>query len=73
MALEVQIMIYIYTEKINKIALSFSDSKRIQCSDNISTYPYDYNTKDVIDYNNLIDKEKTYGSVKKVWISLIKF
>ena len=46
----------IYTGKINKIALSFSDNKRIQCSDTISTYPYDYNTKDIIDYNNLIDK-----------------
>ena len=46
----------IYTEKINKIPLSSSDNKRIQCSDNINTYPYGYNGKDVIDYNNLIDK-----------------
>ena len=46
----------IYTEKINKIALSSNDNKGMQCSDNINTYPYGYNAKDVIDYNNLIDK-----------------
>ena len=44
------------TEKVNKISLSSNDNKRIQCSDNINTYPYGYNAKDVIDYNNLIDK-----------------
>ena len=30
----------IYTEKINKIALSSNDDKRIQTFDKISTYPY---------------------------------
>ena len=39
-----------------KIPLSSNRNKRIQCSDNINTYPYGYNGKDVIDYNNLIDK-----------------
>ena len=47
----------IYTQKkINKIALSSDDNKIIQCSDNINTYPYGHNGKDVIDYNNLTDK-----------------
>ena len=30
----------VFTEKINKIALSSNDNKRIQCDDNINTYPY---------------------------------
>ena len=30
----------VYTEEINKIALSSNDDKRIQTSDNITTYPY---------------------------------
>ena len=49
----------VFTEKINKIALSSNDNKRIQCDDNINTYPYGYDEetdKDVIDYDNLIDK-----------------
>ena len=29
----------IYTEKINKIALSFNDNKRIQDNNGINTYP----------------------------------
>ena len=32
----------IYTEKINKIALSSNDDKIIQCDDGITTYPYGY-------------------------------
>ena len=30
----------VYTEKVNKIALSSNDDKRIQTSDRITTYPY---------------------------------
>ena len=33
----------IYTEQINKIALSSNDSKRLQTSDKIITYPYGTN------------------------------
>ena len=33
---------HVYTEKINKIALSTNDDKRIQCADKITTYPYGY-------------------------------
>ena len=29
-----------YTEKVNKIALSSNDDKRLQTSDRITTYPY---------------------------------
>ena len=49
----------IYREKINKIALSFNDNKRIQCDDGIKTYHYGYYddaNKDVNDYDNLIEK-----------------
>ena len=30
----------VYTEEVNKIALSSNDDKRIQTSDRITTYPY---------------------------------
>ena len=30
----------VFTEEVNKIALSSSDNKRIQTSDKITTYPY---------------------------------
>ena len=30
----------VYTEEVNKIALSSNDDKRLQTSDNIRTYPY---------------------------------
>ena len=33
----------VYTEEINKIALSSNDDKRLQTSDRIKTYPYRIN------------------------------
>ena len=30
----------VYTEEVNKIALSSDDDKRLQTSDRITTYPY---------------------------------
>ena len=33
----------VYTEQINKIALSSDDNKRLQTSDKITTYPYGKN------------------------------
>ena len=33
----------VYTEEINKIALSSNDDKRLQTSDRIKTYPYGTN------------------------------
>ena len=40
----------VYTEKINKIALSYNDDKRIQSNDKITTYPYGY-----FDNNEIVD------------------
>ena len=34
---------HVYTEKINKIALSSNDDKRLQAFDKITTYPYETN------------------------------
>ena len=33
----------VYTEEVNKIALSSNDDKRLQTSDRITTYPYGTN------------------------------
>ena len=40
----------VYAEKINKIALSSNDDKRIQANDKITTYPYGY-----FDNNEIVD------------------
>ena len=34
----------VYTEEVNKIALSSNDDKRLQTFDRITTYPYGTNT-----------------------------
>ena len=49
----------IYTEKINKIALSSNDDKRIQCIDKITTYPYGYCDTSVIIENINDNTENT--------------
>ena len=38
----------IYTENINKIALSSNDNKRIVSSDKIPSYPYGYKGKNAL-------------------------
>ena len=38
----------VYTENINKIALSINDDKRIVSSDKITSYPYGYKGKKVL-------------------------
>ena len=38
----------VYTENINKIALSSNDDKRIVSSDKITSYPYGYKGKQVL-------------------------
>ena len=38
----------VYTENINKIALSNNDDKRIVSSDKITSYPYEYKGKNVL-------------------------
>ena len=40
----------VYTENINKIALSNNDDKRIVLSDKITSYPYGYKGKKYINY-----------------------
>ena len=49
----------IYTEKINKIALSSNDNKRIQRDDGINTYPYGYHNNANKDNNMLLDDTNT--------------
>ena len=38
----------VYTENVNKIALSSNDDKRIVSSDKITSYPYGYKDKNVL-------------------------
>ena len=42
----------VYTEEINKIALSSNDDKRLQTSDRIKTYPYGTNAFYSLKYKN---------------------
>ena len=42
----------VYTKKINKIALTSNNDKRIQTNDKITTYPYGYFDNDDININN---------------------
>ena len=48
-----------YTEKINKIALSSNDNKRIQCDDGINRYPYGYHNNANKGNNILLDDTNT--------------
>ena len=43
-----------YTEKVNKIALSSNDDERIQTFDRVTTYPFDTNVFKVC------ENKKTY-------------
>ena len=47
-----------YTEDVNKIALSSSDDKRIQASDRVTTYPYGTNVFKVCENEMLLKKKK---------------
>ena len=42
----------VYAKRINKIALTSNNDKRIQTSDKITTYPYGYFDNDDININN---------------------
>ena len=44
----------VYTEKVDKIALSSNDDKRLQLFDGITTYPYGTNAFKVCDSEMLI-------------------
>ena len=47
----------VYTEEVNKIALSSNDDKRIQTFDGITTYPYGTNTFKVCE-SEMLEKIK---------------
>ena len=47
----------VYTEEINKIALSSNDEKRLQTSDRIKTYPYGTNTFKVCE-SEMLNRKK---------------
>ena len=38
----------VYTEEVNKIALSSNDDKRLQTSDKITTYPHGLNESEIL-------------------------
>ena len=46
----------VYTEEVNKIALSSNDDKRLQTHDNITTYPYRTDAFKVCESEMLNDK-----------------
>ena len=46
----------VYTEEVNKIALSSNDDKRLQTYDRITTYPYGMNTFKVCESEMLLNE-----------------
>ena len=47
----------VYTQEVNKIALSSDDDKRLQTSDRITTYPYGTNAFKVCESEMLMVKD----------------
>ena len=47
----------VYTEKVNKIALSSNDDKRLQTFDGITTYPYGTNAFKVCESEMMVKKK----------------
>ena len=54
-----------YTEEVNKIALSSNDDKRIQTFDRVTTYPYGTNVFTVCENEMLLKKNKVMGDQVK--------
>ena len=50
-----------YTEEVNKIALSSNDDKRIQTYDKVTTFPYGANVFKVYE-NEMLSKNKWCGN-----------
>ena len=48
----------VYTEEVNKIALSSNDDKRLQTFDRITTYPYETNAFKVCESEMLLKNVK---------------
>ena len=53
----------VYTEEINKIALSNNDDKRLQTSDKITTYPYGRNAFKVCESEMLMVKRLIFCKI----------
>ena len=56
----------VYTEEINKIALSSNDDKRLQTSDRIKTYPYGTNAFKVCENEMLEVKDLFLKNFNKI-------
>ena len=54
----------VYTEEVNKIALSSNDDKRLQTSDRIKTYPYGTNAFKVCESEMLMVKDLFFEKLK---------
>ena len=51
----------VYTEEVNKMALSSNDDKRLQTYDRITTYPYGTNAFKVCE-NEMLRNKKRYNN-----------
>ena len=65
-----------YTEEVNKIALSSNDDKRIQTFDRVTTYPYGTNVFKVCENEMVLKKNRSeiddYSSVHKNHSKMLK-
>ena len=55
-----------YTEKVNKIALSSKDDKRLQTLDGVTTYPHGTNAFKVCESKIMIASELFFSKIKKI-------
>ena len=56
----------VYTEEVNKIALSNSDDKRMETSDGIKTYPYGTNAFKVCESEMLMVKDLFFENYNEI-------
>ena len=61
----------VYTEDVNKIALSANDDKRLQTYDKIETYPYGTNAFKVCESKMLNNKKFILWNTYKKWSTLM--
>ena len=61
----------VYTEDVNKIALSTNDDKRLQTYDKIETYPYGTNAFKVCESKMLNNKKFILWNTYKKWSTLM--
>ena len=54
----------VYTEEVNKIALSSNDDKRLQTLDRITTYPYGSNVFKVCESQMLMVKDLFFENLQ---------